>query len=36
MMDELRAPDCKVFVDADVSETELISLTSSGAVYGGR
>ena len=28
MEDELRAPDCKVFVDADVSETELISLTA--------
>lgn len=24
---ELRAPDCKVYVDADVSLTELISLT---------
>jgi hypothetical protein len=25
---ELHAPDCKVFIDADVSETELISLTA--------
>jgi hypothetical protein len=25
---ELRAPDCKVFVDADISENELISLTA--------
>jgi hypothetical protein len=24
----LRAPDCKVFVDADVSDTELISMTA--------
>ena len=31
MMDdngELRAPDCKVFIDADVSENELIGLIS--------
>ncbi len=27
-MDDLRAPDCKVFVDADVSEGELVSLTA--------
>jgi len=27
-MEELRAPDCKVFVDADVSDSELISLTA--------
>lgn len=25
---ELRAPDCKVYVDADVSSTELVSLTA--------
>lgn len=25
---ELRAPDCKVFIDADLSDTELISLTA--------
>lgn len=25
---ELRAPDCKVFVDAEVSENELVSLTA--------
>ena len=28
MDDDLRSPDCKVFIDADVSEQELISLTS--------
>lgn len=28
MDDDLRAPDCKVFVDAEVSDTELISLTA--------
>jgi hypothetical protein len=26
--DDLRAPDCKVYVDADVSDTELISMTA--------
>ena len=25
---EIRAPDCKVYVDADVSQTDLISLTA--------
>ena len=25
---ELRAPDCKVFIDGDMSESELISLTA--------
>ena len=25
---ELRAPDCKVFVDAEISENELVSLTA--------
>jgi len=25
---ELRAPDCKVFIDADMSDTELIGLTA--------
>ena len=27
--DGLRSPDCKVFVDADVSSTELIAMTTS-------
>ena len=27
-MDDLRAPDCKVYVDADLSDRELIGLTA--------
>ncbi len=27
-MNDLRAPDCKIFIDADVSDTELVSLTA--------
>ncbi len=28
MDDDLRAPDCKIFINAEVSHTELISLTA--------
>ncbi len=28
MDDDLRAPDCKIFINAEVSDTELISLTA--------
>ncbi len=28
MDDELRAPDCKIFINADVSQTELIGMTA--------
>jgi hypothetical protein len=27
-VDDLRAPDCQVFIDAEVSDTELVSLTA--------